>query len=99
MLDESAEFGIGSCEFAAGECAVVARRAGIVAQMGHDLTVSHFDAIASEEERLASRREFGLDWFAFTSAIPMRQGRCSGDSGKRRAGARDVVQWFSGRVR
>ncbi|HEX4577681.1 MAG TPA: hypothetical protein VH117_10040, partial [Edaphobacter sp.] len=37
-------------------------------------------------------KEFGLDWFAFTSAIPMRQGRCSGDSGERRAGARDVVQ-------
>jgi hypothetical protein len=44
------------------------------------------------EECLANGGEFGLDWFAFTSAIPMRQGRCSGDSSRGNGCARDVVQ-------
>jgi hypothetical protein len=56
------------------------------------LTVSHFDGIAREERWVASDGEFGLDWFAFTNAIPVRQGRCSGESCERRAAARDVVQ-------
>src|ERR1700722_2935773 len=64
-FDEFAEFGIAGCELAAGESAVIARRARIVTVMRHILTVSQGD-----EESLASREEFGLDWFAFTRQIP-----------------------------
>ena len=39
-----------------------------------------------------SDNEFGLEWFAFTSAIRFGQGRCSGHFHSTTDGARDVVQ-------
>jgi hypothetical protein len=38
------------------------------------------------------RTKFGPDWFAFTSAIPLGQGRCSGEFSRDKGRARDVVQ-------
>lgn len=73
-FDEFAESGIGGGEFATGESEVIARRAWIIAVMRHVLTVSQ-----GAEECLANGGEFGLDWFAFTNGVPVRQGRCSGE--------------------
>jgi hypothetical protein len=93
-FDETPKFGISSSEFTTGESGVVARRTWAVARARH-----MFDGIAGAEESLASGREFGLDWFAFTRAIPFGQGRCSGDLGCLEQVARDVVQVVSAWVR
>ena len=86
-FDELAEFRVCCGEFAAGESVVVARRTWTVEGTRHVLTVSQ-----GTEECLASGGEFGLDWFGFTSAIPMRQGRCSAEFSRGQRCARDVVQ-------
>jgi len=86
-FDELAEFRVCGGEFAAGESVVVARQTWAVERTRHVLTVSQ-----RTEECLASGGEFGLDWFAFTSAIPIGQGRCSGESSRGKGCARDVVQ-------
>ena len=67
------------------EMTVLGRSKERVIERGSDLRTGG-------RRQVLSRTEFGLEWFAFTSAICFGQGRCSGHFHAKSDGARDVVQ-------
>ena len=87
-LNESGELGIVSGELFGGECEVVSRRTWAANRTRHEMTVSQ----GASESLVFSRCKLGLDWFVFTSAIPLRQGRYCGAKYATTLDARDVVQ-------